>query len=141
MTRSLILTVLGIGWLAFVTGCGEMGRARELANAAVDEFHGHFNEARFQEIFESGTEGFRDENTYEDFEEFLRAVHEKLGPVVSSRSTGWNVEVTSEKSTVTLEMETEFEDGTGQETFVYFVAGETAELYAYSINSRDLIID
>ena len=83
---------------------------------------------------------------FEEFTEFLTAVHRKLGLVTSTTNKGWEVNTNlsidaGSRTVVVMEQETRFDHGTGLETFSFFIEDGKALLVGYQINSRDLIID
>jgi hypothetical protein len=70
----------------------------------------------------------------------LAAVHNKLGKVVKSERTGWNVNYGTAGTVVTVTMNTQFEHGSGIETLTFHPRGDRLDLAGYAINSNDMML-
>ena len=69
----------------------------------------------------------------------LAAIDRKLGAVKSTQADGWKINYNPSGTTVQLGFKTQFEKGTGSETFVFRIAGGKALLSGYNITSNELI--
>jgi hypothetical protein len=70
----------------------------------------------------------------------MSAVQRKLGKVTQTSNAGFNVRTFNLTTTVVLNQNTTFEQGTGTEVFTFQMNGEKAVLVGYNINSKDLIL-
>ena len=116
-----------------------MGEQRAKAEAAVEQFHAHYNSGQFGQIYAATGEGFRAAATEADFTAFLGGVREQLGTISRAKRTGWRVETTMGSGTVvTLSYDVGFSNGDGSERFVFHMRGSDALLHHYSIDSPRL---
>lgn len=113
----------------------------EAGEKAVAKFHKQFNNKDFNEIYEKADDGFKESDSKEKIIGFLEKVREKLGKVKESKRMGWNVNKNLEGTFATISFETEFEKGSGTETFVFLISGEDTKLINYHVNSKDLILN
>lgn len=123
---------------AFTISCS-LAKGKEQGERAVEQFHKQFNESRDREIYQQGDEKFREAVSEAEFSEFLSAVRRKLGTVQNATQTGWHVNATTMRTIATLNYETQFSDGKGNEQFSFLISGEQAKLLRYDINSPLLI--
>jgi len=113
--------------------------AREAAEAGVAQFHRMIEAGRYREIYVEAADEFRRATTEEDGIRFLQMVHDRLGAVRSTSSTGWRVNFTPGGSTFSLTYNTQFASGAGTEDFVFRIGGASARLAGYHVNSPALI--
>jgi hypothetical protein len=66
-------------------------------------------------------------------------VHRKLRSVVKSTTVNWSVRNFNLETSVVLVQNTQFERGSGTETFTYVTSGEEVKLAGCHIESTDLI--
>jgi hypothetical protein len=111
----------------------------DLAHAAVAQFRTLMTEQKFDQIYLEAADELKKTTTQPNFTRLLSAVERKLGPVKTAKANGWSVNYNSSGTSVTLKFNTEFEKGTGAETFTYRIRGDKALLAGYNINSDDLI--
>lgn len=121
-----------------VQGCG-MSSAKPVADAAVISFHSQLDAAQFDAIWNGADERFRNGTTHEAYGKIFAAVHRKLGLVTSTATRGWAVNYVNFETRVVLQQQTQFEHGSGEETFTYIVRDNSAKLVAYNISSTELI--
>ena len=67
-------------------------------------------------------------------------MHRKLGVTQSSVPRGWQINVQTSGTYVTLTVATVFAGGAAQERFVYRLQDKQARLAGYNINSNALIL-
>jgi hypothetical protein len=123
-----------------VAGCS----AREdtgLAQAAVAQFRQLMVDQKFSQIYSEGADELKKSTTEQNMTRLLSAIDRKLGPVRNAQSDGWNLNYNASGTSVTLKFKTQFERGTGVETFVYRITGGKALLASYNINSTDLMVN
>jgi hypothetical protein len=111
----------------------------DLANAAIAHFRELMAAQQFDRIYSESADDLKKTTTEQNLTRLLAAIDRKLGPVKSVERNGWDVSYKSSGTSVTLRFKTQFERGTGAETFVYRVTGGKALLAGYHINSDDLI--
>jgi len=110
-----------------------------MAQEATEHFHEMMSAGQFEQIYAQSDDSFKKAYTAEDLTRLLSAVAGKLGVVKTSGSDGWNVVYTPSGTSITLRYTTQFEHGTGAETFLYRVADGRALLAGYHIDSNALI--
>ena len=130
--------VLGTLALAF-GGCG-ISANKQKAESAASIFHRDFNAGKFAEIFSGATPRFRSTGTQADFAAYLQAVHTNLGGFKSAEPGQWRVNSTPGGTFVDLNYSSQFELGSGVESFTFLISGEQVNLQAYNINSRELVL-
>jgi hypothetical protein len=111
----------------------------DLAQAAIAQFRELMVAQKFDQIYAEAADELKKAKSEPEFTRLLSAVERKLGPVKNAQSNGWNVNWNQSATTATLRFNTQFEKGTGAETFIYKITGGKAQLVSYSINSDDLI--
>ena len=94
---------------------------------------------QFGQIYSEASDELKNTTGEQDLVRLLSAIDRKLGPVTSAAKDGWNVNYTPSGTSATLKFNTQFERGTGAETFVYRIAGGKAQLAGYNITSNALI--
>jgi hypothetical protein len=135
-----ILRVTGLAVVIFLglQGCG-LSTAKPKAEAAVGVFHEQLNAGNLDAIWNSTDDQFRSATPRAKFDQFIQAVHRKLGRVVKTSGAGWNVMTFNLKTRVVLQQKTEFEHGSGTEVFTYTVNGDEIKLSGYNVNSMELV--
>lgn len=123
--------------LLVAPGCG-VNKGKEAAELNVAEFHAKLDSGDFAGIYRTSHSDFRNDSQEGDFVTFLETVHTKLGPIVGTEQTGWNIGAFNLKTNVTLMYKTTFVAGDALETFSYRIEGDQALLFGYNINSRAL---
>lgn len=133
LTLTLLVTV-SVG----IAGCAA-GRGKQVAEQAVKQFHEHLDTEQYDQIYISASEAYRKRMSEADSREYLAAIHRKLGSVKAARETGFIVSATTWGTRTRLQYDTEFTEGNASETFVFSIAGETATLQEYDIESTTLV--
>ena len=110
-----------------------------MAEAQITHFRELMAAQQFGQIYSEAADELKRSTTDQAMVNLLSAVERKLGPVKSAEKNGWSVNYQTSGTTVTLKYKTQFERGSGLETFVYRIAGDKALLAGYHINSTDLI--
>lgn len=109
-----------------------------IASAAVDHFHQELNNSEYDAIYEEASDEFRRSGTQPDLVKFLQMVHEKMGNSGNRKAAGFHVNWSSGRVTVNQVFNTEFALGQGEESFVWIVKQDQAQLYSYRIDSANL---
>ena len=123
----------------FLTGCSA-GAEKAAAETGVAQFRQRMASGRYQEIYSTAAQDFRQTSSEGNTLRFLEQVADRLGPVRRSTQQGWNVNFGTSGTLVTLGYATEFARGRGTENFVFRVSGGTPQLAGYHINSMDLMM-
>jgi hypothetical protein len=129
--------LVAVGFLAACSATQDF----DLAQAAVKSFRELMAAQKFDQIYSDSADELKKTTTEQNLTRLLAAIDRKLGPVKSAESNGWSVNYNSSGTSVTLKYKTQFEKGTGAETFVYRISGGKALLASYHINSEDLMIN
>ena len=129
--------LVAVGFLAACSATQDF----DLAQAAVKSFRELMAAQKFDQIYSDAADDLKKTTTEQNLTRLLAAIDRKLGPVKSAESNGWSVNYNSSGTSVTLKYKTQFEKGTGAETFVYRISGGKALLASYHINSEDLMIN
>jgi len=131
----LLFAILAI---AFTAGCSASADI-DTAKTAIAHFHELMEQQRYGQIYEESADQNKKATTEQQFTKLLAAIHDKLGDAKNAQSTGWNVNYRPTGTVITLTYKTEFEKGSGTETFTYAMSSGTALLLGYRINSTDLL--
>jgi hypothetical protein len=130
--------LIGLAMLPILIACG-IASSKKKAESAVTRFHERFNRADFEGIWVSADDSFRRVGTREQYDKLMRSIHGKLGRVVKSTLVNWSIQNANLTSIVVLVQSTEFEHGTGTESFAYVTVGDDVKLNSYHIESSDLV--
>lgn len=137
MPRLLLLQMVVLVTVT-VGGCS-VGKGREVAEQAVNEFHQRLDTEQYDQIYKTASDDFRSGTSQSDSTELFAAVHRKLGKVLSAHQRAFAVNSTLTGTTVRLQYDTEFAEGKASEAFVFTLSGDKAVLVSYNINSPTLI--
>jgi outer membrane murein-binding lipoprotein Lpp len=118
--------------LAACSGTQKINEAQE----ATAHFHDMRSAGQFEQIYAQSDDSFKKATTDADLKRFLSAMNSKLGVVKTSASNGWSLGFTPSGTSVTLRYTTQFEHGTGAETFLYRFANGRALLAGYHVSSN-----
>jgi Protein of unknown function (DUF4019) len=138
VARFYRLAGLVIAILLGLQGCG-VSADKAKAEAAMGVFHQQLDAEDFNAIWSSTDDALRAATSRPNFEKFVQAVHRKLGHVVKTSGAGWRVQSFNFKTSVVLQQKTDFEHGSGTETFTFVVHGEDLKLAGYHVDSTDLV--
>jgi opacity protein-like surface antigen len=139
MTTTKIKTATAILLTGLLLSACSATQDVNVAQEATAHFHEMMSAGQFEQIYAQSDASFKKATTSEDLTRLLSAVNRKLGVVKTSGSDGWNVGFTPSGTSVTLRYTTQFERGTGAETFLYRFADGKALLAGYHVNSNALI--
>jgi hypothetical protein len=131
-------TILAAGVMA-LGGCKGPGSVQD-ANAKIATFHHRLDAGDFAAIWNNSGPDIKATSSQESFTKLLAAIHGKLGKVRESKQIGWRSEANTNGSFNEVTMQTKFEQGSGEETFVYKGSGDDQKLAGYHINSIDMML-
>jgi hypothetical protein len=121
-----------------VAGCSS-GQELALAEAGIARFRELMAAQQFGQIYSEAADELKKATTEAELTRLLSAIDRKLGTVKGTEKNGWSVNYNASGTSVTLKLKTQFERGTGAESFVYRITGGKALLVGYHINSTELI--
>jgi hypothetical protein len=137
---SLFRTLLAVATLTILSACG-LTKGKEIATKSVETFRQQFSESKFAEIYSAATPAFKASVNEANFTKFIQAVQRKLGAYKSSTQSGWKVNSINGTTSVVLNYDSVFEQGSAVETFTFIISGDSAVLQGYNVNSPALIIN
>ena len=137
--RHVFVSTLLLSLLTLLASACSFGKDKSIAEAGVAQFHRQFNASQFREIYIESDERMKKAATEIEFLTLLQAVRRKLGSVQQSTQAGWRVNVTTNGTTATLNYRTDFNEGKGTESFVFYISADKATLAGYHIDSPLLI--
>jgi hypothetical protein len=121
-----------------VAGCSS-GQDLALAEAGITRFRELMAAQQFGQIYSEAAADLKKATTEPELTRLLAAIDRKLGAVKGAEKNGWSLNYNPSGTSVTLKLKTQFERGTGAETFVYRITSGKALLAGYNINSTELI--
>ena len=127
--------------VAAVLAACSVSKDFDLADTAIAHFRELMAAQKFEQIYSEAADDLKKATPEQNLTRLLAAIDRKLGAFKSAQSNGWNMNYNASGTTVTLTLKTQFEKGTGVETFVYRISGGKALLASYRINSDDLIVN
>jgi hypothetical protein len=130
-----------LAFLVIITsGCSGMFKGKAAAEKAVGEIHQLYNDEKMLEIRAAADSKFKSATSEKDWLDLMSAMHRKLGKVTGTSNIGFNVRSFNLTTTVVLQQKSNFEQGTGNETFTFEMSGDRAVLVGYNIVSKELIV-
>ena len=124
---------------SFLSGCGKLTQDKAEGEKAVADFHALYNQGKVEDIWKQADPQFRTSTTKQQYDDLMGAVQRKLGKVVSTSNSRWQVRSFNLNTSVLLSQNTAFEHGQGIESFTFALKGTNAVLVGYNIQSMDLI--
>jgi hypothetical protein len=124
--------------LLVVGGCSS-GEDIAAARTEVAHFRELMVMQQFDQIFAEASDELKKTTTEQNLTRLLAAVNGKLGAVKTAEESGWNVNFNTSGTFVKLSFKTQFEKGSGVETFTYRIIDGRGRLAGYNINSNELI--
>ena len=124
--------------LLALAGC-DGPQSVEDASMKVATFHQRLDAEDYEAILNDSGPDIR-EGDSRAFMRLLAAVNGKLGKVRESKQTGWRSQVDTAGSFTEVIMQTTFERGRGEETFIYKGSGAEQKLAGYHINSDEMML-
>ena len=133
-SRVALLMTLALG----LAGCGLM-EGVETAERAVVTFHEQYNAGSFVEMYDASAEDLRATDQRSEFVSTMTSLRAKLGSVRGTARIGFDSRIDGSGTFVSLEYETEFDNGVGTEEFAWEISDGRARLLNYNVSSRSLL--
>jgi hypothetical protein len=108
------------------------------SDAAAGEFHAKLNAERYQEIYSQADGQFKTSGKEEEYTQFFRGIHDKLGNAGTSTRGNINLNASPGGRYVIVTYQTKFAHGEAVETFTWRWQGERLLLVGYNIQSNEL---
>lgn len=126
------------GLAALLLAACNPGAQIEDAKTQITKFHGLYNDSNGDALYRFTGEEFRKVTTRKQLDDMVAVVATRLGKVESSKQTGFNTAFNNGTTITTIVMQTNFQKGVGQETFVFAGSGETMQLVGWNVNAPQL---
>ena len=136
--KSLLAAGAAVALSLTVAACNPVAALND-GEAQITQFHDAFSRDDSDAIWALAGDDFRAATTREDLNDLLAFVDERLGAVRSSERTSFNVNTNNGVTVTTIEMDTQFVQGEGQETFEFVGTGEEMRLLSWNVNSNRLV--
>ena len=119
--------------------CNPVANAND-AERRITEFHGAYNDGDPMRLYGLTGQAFKDVTTMEEMRDLYTVVDARLGKVESSERVNLNVANRNGVNSTVVIMETQFEQGSGTETFTFNGGGDDFELVGWSVNSPRMAV-
>ncbi|HXZ12147.1 MAG TPA: hypothetical protein VEG64_07120 [Candidatus Sulfotelmatobacter sp.] len=131
---TLLVSGVFVAYLMWQCGSGLYQGAKQ-SKAAVHHFHEQLNNGEFEKIVEEADPAVS-KSGHDEFIEFLRAVHTKLGDATSESMGSVHVNATTGGTFVVVSFNSTFTGGAAQETFTWVKRMSGLKLYRYHVESK-----
>ena len=132
--------VLFASLLVILTGCDFIAGHGTASDVAVERFHSRLNDQRYDDIIRTATAGFRISSPAAERHAYFDGVVASLGRHQDSDRVALNAGSGVSGSGVTVTLDSRFEYGSAQETFVFVERDEELVLHDYRINSQVFMV-
>ena len=138
--------LLGILLLILLVGglwtCGRSSSvAMQRAKDATGHFHQQFNQGDYAGIYAQAGEQFQNSGPEDEMAKLFGKIHEKLGNFVNTDGPkSYFVTASTNGIFITLTYASKFEEGEGEELFIWRVGTKEPQLVKYNINSKELVL-
>ena len=136
--KTIIILALACFTL-YLTGCTSLNKTLASQDAAIVQFHEHYNSGKMDAIWDGAHAKFQGSTEKVYFVAYMKEVQSKLGKVTSSANVDRRMQTPNQTTTVFLSQDTIFERGKGIETFTIQMDGERAILVAYNVQSKAFV--
>jgi hypothetical protein len=124
--------------VALVAGCSSSADVAT-ARMGIARFRELMEAQQFHQIYEEASDELKKKTQEQQFVRVLTAFRGKLGGVRVTEDNAMRVTFRPSGTLVELAFKTEFERGSGIETFAYNVVQGSAWLVGYRVDSADLV--
>lgn len=129
-------TVVLAGLLLATVGCDQLSGQATASKDAVERFHDQLNNERYDAIIRDATAGFRIAATPSERHAYFDGVRSSLGRHQDSDRVAYSSDFGPSGSGVTVTLDSRFEFGSAQETFIFVERDDALVLHDYRINSQ-----
>lgn len=137
-TRKLFLAC-ALSLLVPLSACSE-SEEMKIVERAVENFHAHFNQEQYQDIYREAGEELQKSSAEQNFAPMLSNAHGKLGAVKDAKQVGWYVNDANGRKIIVATYETNYERGKGAEQFTWGMSGDAVKLLNYDLSSPTLVL-
>jgi hypothetical protein len=134
--KSVLIATL----LVVAAGCDRLAGYTTASKHAVRSFHDQLNDQRYDDIIRGATAGFRNSVTPAERLAYFDGVRNGLGQHQDSDRISFSADSGPSGVGVTVTLDSRFEFGSAQETFVFVERDERMVLHDYRINSRVFMV-
>ena len=106
---------------------------------AVGAFHQAYNAGNIGKIYDDSSEAMKSNTTAADLARVFDTLHRKLGAYKSSNSVGWNENMNTNGTVVTVDYAGTYERGKTEERFQFLIVNGKPKLLNFNINSPALL--
>ncbi len=106
------------------------------AEQEVATFHRRLDKGDFDAVWRESSEALTKNETKEKLVGMLSAIHQRFGKVKESKQNGWKVNYDNGVSTTQVNMQTTFEKGALEETFVFLNEDKGMKLLTYEFQEK-----
>jgi hypothetical protein len=136
--------IIAVVWaVSFSTSCSSCAAAmiqgRKAGEAATAKFHSDWNNSDWDSIIAYCDPAMFENTPEPKLRKFFAAVHAKLGNQQSAKEGVWRSNATTSGTYFLVNFDTQFEKGSGTESFTWKLYGDQAKLVGWHINSNALL--
>ena len=131
-------------WLAglasiLVAACNPMANM-EASESRIAQFQQSYSEGNHDRLYRMTGSKFREVTSREEFQDLLDLLDARLGPVVESERSGFNINTNNGLTVTVISMQSQFEQGSGSERYTFHGHGDEIELVGWSVDSPRLAL-
>lgn len=134
----------GSNWFSIAIGlllvaCNPVANL-EGAENKIERFQGVYSAGSHDELYRMTGRKFREVTSREQFQDLVDLFDARLGRVVETERSGFNVNTMNGITTTVVSMTTQFAQGEGLETYTFHGHGEDIQLVGWNVNSPRLAL-
>ena len=124
----------------FLAACNPVANF-EAGERKIERWQEAYDQEDYDKLWSMTGPEFRKFTTRDQFDDFLKVLHARLGLIQSTERSGFNVNSNLGAPTRTVvSMETVFEQGKGAEIFTFHGQADDLELVGWQVNSDRLMV-
>lgn len=129
-----------VGMLALVLAACNPVENLEQSDAAIAQFETQYSAGNLDRMWGMTGEELREVTTREEFDDLYQFINMRLGKIVSSERSGFNLNTNNGVTRTVITMRTEFENGSGIQTYTFHGNGEEMTIVGWFVDSPELAI-
>ena len=130
---------IGLAGCFILAACNPMANL-DGAETKIERFQNAYSSGNADRLYDMTGEAFREVSTRDEFAEMVKLFDARLGPIVDSERSGFNLNTNNGITRTVVTMETQFAQGSGMETYTFHGHGEDIELVGWNVNSPRLAL-